>query len=114
MSVCVSVCVCCIESAGKESLGEQQHTLTRRHYLLEGHAFEVLSKAFREDGMRHSSLHTIRSVCVCVCVSMCMHMHACVCGTLCRGEYRQHPSRKPCGSTEQDDGSITNIHTLTP
>ena len=74
----MSVCVCCIESAGKESLGEQQHTLTRRHYLLEGRAFEVLSKAFREDGMRHSSLHTIPQ---CMCVRVCeyVYAHACMC-----------------------------------
>jgi DNA-dependent protein kinase catalytic subunit len=38
-----------LESAGKDSLTDD-HTWSRKHHLLEGHAFEVLAKAFNEDG----------------------------------------------------------------
>lgn len=44
------MCWLILESAGKDSLGDN-HTLARRHFLLEGRAFDVLAKAFNEDGI---------------------------------------------------------------
>ena len=46
----------CAELSGKDSLSGGDHALARRHHLLEGHAFDVLAKAFRDDGVLHSSL----------------------------------------------------------
>ena len=49
----IPVCVYA-EVAGKESLSGD-HTLARRHQLMEGRAFDVLAKAFKEDGTAHAS-----------------------------------------------------------
>ena len=37
-----------LELTGKDSFGND-HTLARRHYLLEGRAFDILAKAFSDD-----------------------------------------------------------------
>ena len=45
-------CLCVAGSLGKEAVLSANHALARRHHLLEGHVFNQLAQAFKEEGKK--------------------------------------------------------------